>query len=252
MNEVLRTIHSLHSTHGNFLPDRAVSDSDLETILNASVRAATASARQSYSIIVVHDQERMAKVVQYQAPVALFFCVDYSRINDLAEHLGSTFPSDSLMLFLAGVADTLLAAQTAVIAARSLGIDSLLTNAVHRTSLDTVYTQLALPREHCFPLLAILLGYEDGQSRKETGRLAASGVIHHEQHHRLTTEELDTLTSIYDDPTSGLTLNADWQAEGFKHYLEWFYAKRARRFPALKEHELLRYLIDAGFIPPVH
>ena len=52
MNETIKTIHSLRTIHGDF-SDKKIPDSDFDAILDASVRAANASARQSYSIIVI-------------------------------------------------------------------------------------------------------------------------------------------------------------------------------------------------------
>ena len=53
-NETLKTIHSLRTIHGNF-SDKAVPDDTIRLIIGASVRAANASAYQSYSIVVVKD-----------------------------------------------------------------------------------------------------------------------------------------------------------------------------------------------------
>ena len=65
-NETLQTIHSQRSTHGNFTA-REVSDEDVQMILDAAVRAANASARQSYSIVVVEDRELMKALCGFQA-----------------------------------------------------------------------------------------------------------------------------------------------------------------------------------------
>ena len=83
MNETLKTIHSLRSTHGNF-SDENVSVEDVQTIIEASVRAANASARQSYSIIVIEDKEVVKKLCGYVGSVALLYCIDYTRIIDTA------------------------------------------------------------------------------------------------------------------------------------------------------------------------
>lgn len=228
---------------------KGVSDADLMQVLEASIRAATASARQSYSIVVVRDSARIHRLVQYQAPVLLVYCLDYCRIVDLAHHLGADFPADSMMMFLAGVADTLLAAQTAAIAARSLEIDSLFTNAIHRVPLQSVYDELKLPERHCFPLIALLLGYADNLDQSHSGRLSGPGVVHYEQYSRLSPLECNELVAAYDDPASNLGLTDAWRAEGFEHYLEWFYARRARRVPLAKDAELSERLARAGFIP---
>ena len=85
-NETLETIHSLRSTHGNFT-EQEVSDEDFQAILAAAVRAANASARQSYSIVVVEDSALIKQLCGYVGSKGLVFCVDYTRIIDTAELL---------------------------------------------------------------------------------------------------------------------------------------------------------------------
>jgi len=157
MNETLRTIHSLRTIHGDF-SEREVSEANLTTALEASVRAANTSGRQSYAIVVLDDRAKMKKLFGYQGSRALIYCVDFARIRALAKHLGHEFDSDHIIGFITGTMDTMLAAQTAVIAAKSLGIDSLITNSLHRNSLDKVYEALKLPPTSCFPLVTVVLG----------------------------------------------------------------------------------------------
>ena len=47
MNDTIKTINSLRTIHGNF-SEREIKDEDIRVILGACVRAANASARQSY------------------------------------------------------------------------------------------------------------------------------------------------------------------------------------------------------------
>ena len=163
MNETCKTIHSLRTTHGNF-SEQAISSEDLQTILNACVRAANASARQSYSIVVVEDKAVMKKVCGFVGSKALLFCADYNRLIDTAAHLGHGFAADGVVPFVTASTDTILAAQTAAIAARSLGIDSLFTNGIHRGDMSRVYELLDLPEAHCFPLIMLVLGYANRES----------------------------------------------------------------------------------------
>lgn len=121
----------MRSIHGNFSLQE-ITDEDLEIILDACVRAANASARQSYSIIVVKDRNLMKELSGFPGSKALVFCVDYNRIIDATEHLGQQFSEDGVIPFVTGSTDTILAAQTAAIAAKSMGIDSLFTNGIHR------------------------------------------------------------------------------------------------------------------------
>ncbi len=219
MNETLKTIHSLHSTHGNF-SEREVSAEDLQTVLAAAVKAATASARQSYSIVVVDDRPAMKAYLDYAGSKALIFCVDYTRLVDTAAHLGRSYACGGLQNFITGSMDTILAAQTAAIAARSLGIDSLFTNSVHRHDLSRFYERFNLPARLCFPLIALILGYADNTSREQKGgRLLEQGVVHYGTYRRLTEEGLARLVADYDDPQKKLGL----VFHNNEDYLEWFF-----------------------------
>jgi len=224
MNETLRTIHSLRTIHGDF-SERDVSEGDLTTILEASVRAANASGRQSYAVIVLDDRANMKDLFSYQGSRALIFCVDYTRIMALAKHLGHDFNGDDIIGFITGTMDTMLAAQTAVIAAKSLGIDSMITNGLHRNSLDKVYEALKLPATSCFPLATVVLGYPHQEPPYQKGRLHLDAVVHRGEYRAHTEAQLDGLVAQYDDPSRHLGMITNWQEQGFLHYLDWFYTK---------------------------
>ena len=228
MNETLKTIHSLRSIHGNFSLQE-IKDEDLKVILDTCVRSANASFRQSYSIIVVKDRGLMKKLSGFVGSRTLVFCVDYTRIIDTATHMNHSFTADGVIPFITGSTDTILAAQTAAIAAKSLGIDSLFTNGIHRGKMNRVFELLDLPDEHCFPLIALVLGYPDKEPDHLKGRLNGPGVIHYDKYHKLTANELDELTGRYDDPDNHLWLNDIWMKEGFEHYLDWFFKKWSTR-----------------------
>lgn len=224
MNETLKTIHSLRTVHGKCkFTSQEIRDEDMKIIMDACVRAANASNRQSYSIIVVKDRKLMGKLCGYRGSRALIFCVDYTRIIDMAKHLNVSFPADWIKPFVLGSTDTILAAQTAAIAAKSIGIDSMFTNGIHNGDITRIYKLLDLPEKYCFPLVALLLGYPDKGPDHLKGRLNGAGVIHYDKYHRLTTEELDELVDQYDDPDKHLYLNEMWKKEGFDHYLDWYY-----------------------------
>lgn len=227
MNETLNTVHRLSTTRAANFSSQQVSESDLQTIIEASVRAANASGRQSYSIIVV-DQGIKDKL-QWPGSRVLLFCVDFCRLVDTAEYLDLEFDAGYLMQFITGVVDTSLAVQTAVIAAKSLGIASLITNRVYHQDLGKVYDLLNLPEEYCFPLVLLCLGYPKVEPGYVKGRLAGSGVVHYGQYQRLTPAEIEELLVLYDDPANHLGLMDIWQKQNFDHYLQWFFAKWSRR-----------------------
>src|ERR1017187_698936 len=89
-NETLKAIHSLRTIHGDF-SDKPVPDESVQTILDASVRAANASNSQTYSIIVSRDPAKIQKLTGYRATCLLLYCSDHTRPADVAKHLGDPF-----------------------------------------------------------------------------------------------------------------------------------------------------------------
>lgn len=247
-NETLRTIHALHSTHGDF-SERAVSDADLDTILAATVRAANASNSQSYAIVVSRDANKIQKLTTYRAGCLLLYCADDTRLTDMAKYMGyENFPGTAGEFVWAST-NTILAAQTAVIAARSLGIDSLLTNGIHRGDMERVWEILELPRQGCFPLIALLLGYGRSTPAVKRGRLEDKGVVHREKYQRLSKDELKELVRAYDDPNRHLGLIEDWEKQGYRHYLDWYYKEwEGQNGPPTGESQILRLLKRSGYL----
>ncbi|MFW9877209.1 MAG: nitroreductase family protein [Candidatus Thorarchaeota archaeon] len=248
LNETLKTIFSLRSIR-NYL-EKDISKKDLDLILKASVRAANASGRQSYSVIVVDDKQLLKKYF-YNANKGLLFCVDFNRIIDTAKYLNHTYALNNLRFFITGSTDTILAAQTAAIAAKSLAIDSLFTNSVHREELNIVYKDFNLPKAYIFPLIALCLGYTSEDPKHLKGRLEDLGVIHNNKYHRLSDKELEIIIQEYDDKEKFLGISReDWKIMGFKHYLDWFYTRRSQEIPKEKLQEFYLTLKKTGFIDP--
>ncbi|HEX3052781.1 MAG TPA: hypothetical protein VHP83_19135 [Aggregatilineaceae bacterium] len=251
MNDTLQTICNLRTIHGNF-SEKEISEADLNQILDAAIHTANASARQSYSIIVLKEREAMRELLAYQGSCALVFCVDFTRIMASARHLGHRFDNDDIIGFLTGTIDTILAAQTAVIAAKSLGIDSLITNALHRKPLDVVYKTLNLPETSCFPLITVVLGYPRQEPAYAKGRLSREFVVHYGQYTAPTEDQLEQIVAEYDDPQRHIGLIDDWRDKGFQHYLDWFYTKwtgqpAVEKIPTGKVQEFQERLIKSGF-----
>jgi nitroreductase len=247
MPETMETLRALRSIHGSF-SDRRVSEEDLSRILDTCVLAANASNRQSYSIVVVEDAETQEQLTGYMGSETLVFCVDYNRVIDVAEHLGHEYAAEGFRSFVAGAVDACLAAQTAAIAARSLGIDSLFTNGVHRGDVERVYRLLDLPRTHCFPVIALVLGYPDVEPDYKRGRLRGPGVIHRGTYHHLADEEIDAVVAQYDRPSEHLDMGVPWSEQGYAHFLDWFYevwSNRRRR--AAAAGEIFDVFVRTGF-----
>ncbi len=245
MNDTLNTIHSLATTHGSFT-DRPVAREDLEAVVQASLRAATASSRQSYSLVVVEDSQIIRSLCGYNGSAAIVYCVDYNRLIDTAAALGEQFTVNGIMDFIAGSTDTILAAQTGVIAAQSLGLDSLLTNGIHRGDIRRVYGLLNLPKQYCVPLIMLVLGY--GTQRASLhGRLGGDGIVHHGGYRRITEERAREIINAYGRKENRLGLDGYWQSDGFANYFDWFLHGWIRADPEQAEifESLLR---EQGFL----
>jgi nitroreductase len=247
-NETIKTLQSLRTIHGNF-SDKEIPDEQIEQILHSSVRAANASGLQSYSIIVVRDREKMKKICGYRGSCMLLYCVDFNRLKASAESLGYTYYPDSMGNFIPGCISTTVAAQSAVVAAKSLGVDSLITNGVHRGDMQRLWDILELPQTYCFPLLAVVLGYPKEEPAYQKGRLEGVGVIHHDKYHKLTSDEVNELTNKYDDEKLHLGLNDNWEQEGKKHYFDWLFTSWLDNSnPSTTETQIYKFMKRCGFV----
>lgn len=248
MNPTLDTIQNLRTIHGNF-DNRDINPDELNTILQAATRAACSSNRQVYSVIVLDDRHLMEELCGYQGSRALLFCVDYNRLINLAKRLGHEYNPDGMISFVTGSMDTILAAQTAAIAARSLGIDSLFTNGIHRKNIFHLYDQLHLPEKYCFPLIMLILGYPTIEPGYLRGRLTGNGIFHNGTYKASNDQELDHMIAEYDNPDTHLAMNGNWQDTGCSHYLDWFFKVWTGPNNPAKEEELKKILVRAGFLP---
>jgi nitroreductase len=246
-NETLKTIGKLRTIHGNFL-DKPIPEEALQTILQASVRAANTTNLQNYSIVVVKDRQKMKQVCTYQGGCLLVYCVDYNRAKTLAEHLGHSFSPDNMNWFCLSSIDTILVVQTAAITARSLGIDYLITNGIHRGDMDRQWKLLDLPLKHCFPLIAMVLGYPTEEPAFKKGRLDGPGIIHYEKYHRLTKDEKEEMVRRYDDPQRHLALEW-WKPGQTPHYLDWIFTQwYPNSRPTGQETQVFRFIKRSGFM----
>jgi nitroreductase len=172
MNETIGIIKNRRSVRA--FQDRPIARDIVNLIINSAMRAPTAGNMMLYSIIEIEDQaikEKLAKSCDDQpfiarAPLVLLFLADYQRWFDLfiasdvrsyceSEEKEFRFPGEGDLLL--ACCDALIAAQTAVIAAESLGIGScyigdIMENYEYHKEL------LNLP-QYAFPITLVCFGY---------------------------------------------------------------------------------------------
>ena len=172
MNETIEVIQNRRSVRA--YQDKPIDRDTVDLIVHSAMRAPTAGNWMLYSIIEITDQSIKDKLVKScdnqpfiaKAPLVLLFLADYQRWIDIfvasdvesycqAEGKEIRYPGES-DLFLA-CCDALIAAQTAVIAAESLGVGSCYIGDImenyeyHRELFD-------LPR-YAFPITLVCFGY---------------------------------------------------------------------------------------------
>jgi len=207
MNSTLEVIMHRRSTRKYF--PSPLTQEEKDTILQAAMRAPTAGAMMLYTIIEVDDQElkdKLAITCDHQpfiatAPYILLFLADYQRWMDLYEAAGCEARAAELGIpprtpaegdLVLALMDALIAAQTAALAAESIGIGScyigdIVENAeVHRDMFN-------LPR-YTFPAALLCFGRPASIPKSPlVGRFARKFIVHQNRYQSFTKEELNEM-----------------------------------------------------------
>jgi nitroreductase len=184
-NPVLAGLLAHRSTRA-YRPDK-IPEGALEAIIAAAQSAASSSNLQTWSVVVVEDQVRKARLSEFaggqahirQAPLFLVFLSDLSRSERLAAEAGR--PDEGLRFletFLISVIDAALAAQNAVVALESLGLGAVYIGALRNKPIEVAH-ELALP-PHVAPLFGLCVGYPDAAASAVKPRLPQEVVVHRE------------------------------------------------------------------------
>jgi FMN reductase [NAD(P)H] len=221
MNDTIKNINGLHTTRSSNFSEERISAEDFDTIIKACIKAPNASNRQSYSIIILDDNEK--KKLRLKGDKVLLFLVDFHRHECLRKYLGKNISFYHFQPFLTGIIDVSLAVQNAVIAASSLNIGYLTTNDTYTRDLDKIFDLFNLPKKGCFPLLYLSLGYPKNKTRGQKSRIDIKHVVHDRKYSDYSPEEIASIVKEYDNVE--LELFTDWKEKGYKTYLDWFYDK---------------------------
>lgn len=184
-NETLDTLLSHHSVRK--FTDKAISDDQLALIVAAAQSASTSSSLQSWSLVVVRDPEKRARIAREcgnsagfveVAPVFLVWVIDYARAGAIFAEAGvNTNTFDLFEATAVGLVDVGIASQNALVAAESMGLGGVYAGSL-RNNVQNVVDTLGLP-EHVFPVVGLALGHPDqteGTSVKP--RLPQAAVVH--------------------------------------------------------------------------
>ncbi len=200
MNEPLQLLLNRKSIRA--YEDREISAETKDLLLQATLRAPTAGNQMLYSIIEVNDQaikDTLARTCDNQpfiarAPLVLLFLADYQRwfdyymfsdVEALCRRRGETMrrPQEG-DLFLA-CSDALIAAQTAVVAAESLGIGSCYIGDIMENY--EAHRELFQLPTYVFPICLLCFGYptQAQKQRTMTPRFDRKFIVFSDRYRRL-------------------------------------------------------------------
>lgn len=187
-NETLR-LQLHHRSVRRFLPEQ-IDDGALDLILMAAQAASHSSNLQAWSVVVVRDEGRRRRISEaiggmrfiQEASVLLVWVADLVRAERLLERQGQDMET---VRYLEGAlvpfVDIGIAAQSALLAAESLGLGGVFIGAVRNDPVSIV-DELELPRL-TFPVLGMALGVPDpDESAGVKPRLSPSAVVHRERY----------------------------------------------------------------------
>lgn len=242
MNSTLDLLNKRRSVRA--YSDQPISAEEKAAILQSAFRAPTAGAMQLYTIIEVADpaiKQRLAETCDHQpfiakAPLVLLFLADYQRWWDAYTYSGAMErarelhrPTRSLQVgdLMLACCDTLIAAQSAVVAAESLGIGScyigdILENyEIHRELFS-------LPR-YVLPLSLVCFGHpvSNHPAANPSPRFPAEYIVHTDHYRRLTAQDVEPLFRPWTErmQASGGQLFEGAENYGQSNYLRKFIAE---------------------------
>jgi FMN reductase (NADPH)/FMN reductase [NAD(P)H] len=208
VNETIEVIQNRRSVRA--FADKPIDREVVDLIVTSAMRAPTAGNMMLYTIVEIDDQALKESLAQScdnqpfiaQAPLVLLFLADYQRwfdyfiasdVRSLCEAEGQAirFPGEGDLLL--ACCDALIAAQTAVIAAESLGIGSCYIGDIME-NYEFHRDLLGLP-QYTFPITLLCLGYpkDPYPTKKLTSRFPQQYIHFKNSYKRLDSAALEEM-----------------------------------------------------------
>jgi nitroreductase len=206
--------------------DRPLTDELVRVIVACGQAAASSSNVQAVSVIQVKSPEsraRLAELAGNQAYVAnagafLVYCADLHRPAAACASRGGQFEPGMTEHFIIATVDVALSAQTAVIAAESMGLGICYIGALRNNPAE-VSKILQLP-DQVYPVFGLCLGYpayRPEQYPDVKPRLPVDAVLMQEvydtEHQAAHIDDYDRTLSDYYRSRSGGNKDSDWSSE---------------------------------------
>ncbi len=182
-NKVLETIRA-HRSIRRF-SDEPVPDALVAELIQSAQCAATSSFVQACSVVRVRNadtREQMARLAGDQpyvarAPVFLVFCADLARAQAACQMHEREMLKGYTEQFVVATVDVALMAQTAVLAAESLGLGICYIGGLRNHPAE--FSELLQLPQQVYPVFGLCLGYPDADPERKP-RLPLEIVLHEE------------------------------------------------------------------------
>lgn len=195
MNQTMKDLYERKSVRA--FEERPIEPEKKAAILEAAVQAATAGNMTLYSVLDVTDQGLKDKLVVTcdnqpfiaKAPLVLIFLADYRRWYDLFCEYEEDVRKPALGDLMLACSDAMIAAQSAVTAAWSMGIGSCYIGDILE-QYETHRELLQLP-QYVVPAAMVVFGYPtvQQQERKKPKRIPAEKVVYENTYRAMAPEE---------------------------------------------------------------
>lgn len=155
----------------------------IETIISAAQQASSSSNLQTYSVVATTEpecREKLAEICSNQehirtAPLFLTWCADLARLQQVSQMRNYIQNTEYLENFFIAAVDAAIAAQTAALAAESLGLGICYIGGI-RNNPREVINLLGLP-PLVFPVTGMTVGWPDCESIIRP-RLPLTAILH--------------------------------------------------------------------------
>lgn len=193
--------------------EKKISKEIKNKILEMTLRAPTAGNMMLYSIIDVTSQELKDKLVKScdnqpmigKAPMVLIFCADFRKWMDFYKYsdIENYNKKNNLELYkpqegelLIAINDALIAAQTSVIGALSLGVGSCYVGDILE-NFEFHKELFSLPK-YVFPVTLVCYGYPTEQQIKRdiTSRFPLETIVHENFYRTLDTKDFQNMETL--------------------------------------------------------
>ncbi len=201
MNQTIQELFDRKSVR--VFTDRPISQADKELILQSAAMAPTAGNQQLYTILDITDQaikDALVKTCDNQpfiasAKMVLIFCADCKKWYDAFRAAGCDPRKPGVGDLTLAIADTIIAAQNAVVAAESLGIGSCYIGDITE-NCEQQRALLNLPR-YVYPACMVVFGYPTDQQKQRPKPLRSpmNTIVHENGYRQMDAAELETMLS---------------------------------------------------------